>query len=69
MSKDEILRTVTYSKEIMRQRARLIREHERARLAYAEDLRGRPDEINMLMEEVMDPLEEQMLEDPYFMLE
>ena len=30
----------------------------------------RPDEINMLMEEeVMDPLEEQMLEDPYFMLE
>ena len=58
MSRDEILRTVTYSKEIMRQRARLIREHERARLAYAEDLRGRPDEINMLMEEFMDPLEE-----------
>ena len=69
MSKDEILRTMTYSKEIMRQRARLIREHERARLAYAEDLRGRPDEINMPMEEDMDPLEELMLEDPYFMLE
>ena len=69
MSKDEILRTMRYCKEIMRQRARLIREHERARLAYAEDLRGRPDEINMPMEEVMDPLEEQLLEDPYFMLE
>ena len=41
-----------------------LREHERARPAYAEDLRGRPDEINMPMEEVMDPLEEQLLEDP-----